>query len=388
MILNCKTSFNFCLVFLYTGLFLGSCTWKSAEKNQHYKPLEKSVKRGVVYWSKEEVPDSYVQWRCTFIDNSGKIIFNRPYKYCHLLPKKKQIISIASNQLSLMDYVGNKIWSKPLQEHHHFFSDNESEVVFALMRRKKKFNGQDIWHDGIEGYNLRGELVYSWYADKYYDDIENIKSIDGSLKDSYHLDSINSFNDLADTLIGIKINSLAVLRNHPLKDQLPAFSDGNILISFYEYGAIAIIDKTSKKIVWSHIISRFKEQKGVHSLRVLPNGNFLYFQNRATEIVVNKESQWFPQVVELNPAGKKIVWNYPKDALDTFYSPSNCSAYMYNNKTIMISYTQNKSVVEVNRQGIVLWEWHPDFTKELESLKNAKLKGVKRVSKETLNPFL
>jgi hypothetical protein len=66
-----------------------------------------------------------------------------------------------------------------------------------------------------------------------------------------------------------------------------------------------------------------------------------------------------PQVVELDPITKKRVWVYPSEKERTLISENGCSAYPMPNGHLLISYEDNKSVVEVTRHGEIVWEWFP-----------------------------
>lgn len=330
------------------------------------------------------VPDAVFpgvnQARCRFFDNWGKTLFQLPGGICFLVPELGLYYSQVNENgnLALVLFKRKKIvWKKSIDTHHDAVIDPNTKDIIILTRQARKINGQTVFHDGLERYNLEGDLVYSWYSWDYADEL--------SKHLFYHRKNLleTTYVDDRNRNIGIKINSLALIKNHPLKSDNPIFQDGNIALSFNQASSLIIINPTTKKVLWSYRLSDDVFQ-GAHSIRFRENGNLLFFENRG--LIGGHGDKTRSQVVELEPIKKQRVWIYPKSIEQSISCPSGCSAFELENKNILISYQSNRSVIEVSRNGEILWEWFSDDFKSDGSRRGYK--NVFRHANSKIQQFL
>src|SRR5690606_21767318 len=72
-----------------------------------------------------------------------------------------------------------------------------------------------------------------------------------------------------------KINSIHIIQETALFPEYEFLKPGNILINIQNQKLIAIVDRETKKIVWS-----LKTKSSNHSAKLSPEGNIVYFANK------------------------------------------------------------------------------------------------------------
>jgi hypothetical protein len=132
--------------------------------------------------------------------------------------------------------------------------------------------------------------------------------------------------------------------------QLPAFRDGNVLVSLREVDTIAVLDMEARRIVWA-LNGLWSRQ---HQPTVLENGNLLVFDN--------KGAGGMSRVLEVNPRTQAVSWSYVGTPENAFYSAECGSAQRLPNGNTLISETDAGRAFEVTPSGEVVWEFHNPHT--------------------------
>ena len=132
------------------------------------------------------------------------------------------------------------------------------------------------------------------------------------------------------------------------------FKRGNWLVSSPNRNLVFILDRETKKIVWSWGVG---ELDAVHMPRMLDNGNILMLDNG--------RKRGYSRVIELNPLTKEVVWEYKENPAKNFWCKEIGSAQELPNGNILIADGYNGRAFEITRQGEKVWEWfNPKFNKE------------------------
>jgi hypothetical protein len=135
--------------------------------------------------------------------------------------------------------------------------------------------------------------------------------------------------------------------NHPeLAARHPMFAGEHVLACVRNQDRLVVFDWTAKRLVWSWGRG---ELSMPHDAQVLPNGNFLVFDNG----VATKRSR----VVELDPLQRRIVWQYPPGDENLFYSKSRGSAQRLANGNTLITDAEHSTSFEVTPSGEKVWEF-------------------------------
>jgi len=139
-------------------------------------------------------------------------------------------------------------------------------------------------------------------------------------------------------------NTVEVL-DGSLADRIPAFAEGNVLISIRELDNIAVIDMDAEVVVWGTEGPWLKQ----HQPEVLPNGNMLIFDNGG--------SREQSRIMEFDPVTREIVWVYKGDEDNSFHSATCGSQQRLPNGNTLISETDRGRAFEVTHEGEIVWEF-------------------------------
>ena len=126
--------------------------------------------------------------------------------------------------------------------------------------------------------------------------------------------------------------------------------DGNVLISFRHLDTIAIIDKATKKLIWSLTDRAWGHQ---HHAEILPNGNITIFANGMN----NLHQPLHSRAIELNPESGEIVWEYIDPQRWTFFSPVMGGVQRLANGNTLICEALHGRVFEVTAERETVWDY-------------------------------
>lgn len=134
-----------------------------------------------------------------------------------------------------------------------------------------------------------------------------------------------------------------------LSNIIPAFREGNFLISFRKLDAIAVLDHDANEIVWLMA----GPWLGQHQPELLPTGRILLFDNGGVGPC--------SRVVEFDPVTQRDAWSYGELPGQEFYTKSCGTAERLANGNTLITESDNGHVFEVTGSGEIVWEyWNPE----------------------------
>lgn len=125
---------------------------------------------------------------------------------------------------------------------------------------------------------------------------------------------------------------------------LPApFYPGNLLVSFRNINAVAVLDPNLAQVVWLWGPNSLVFQ---HHPTLLPSGNLLIFDNRLEQ----------SRVIEIDPSrNNELTWQY--GPLEGFFSQRRGSNQRLANGNTLITESDKGRVIEVTRDGEIVWEF-------------------------------
>lgn len=360
----------------------------------------------VVVYIKDKCQNGYNLLNgCMILSMNGDIIKEYPGALCTYFKNGNIISSINGNTLKYFDENLNLIWEKILNSnletiHHEIIKSNDTAFYFLsseLNIRKSyknrilsgytnpnfKMNKDTLKYDIIYSMDIYGNILFKWNTFEYFDEIYNLISEN---RDSNYLKNFNwYFPEFT------HFNSLQSLPKNSLEELHPEFAEGNILFSDIAYKFIGIIDKNTKKIVWSY----FQDTSGMgqHSARMLDNNNILFFTNQ----FLDKNKNKYSKVIEINPLTKETVWEFTASPPESFFSQFDGNAQRLKNGNTLITVNNfeieginkidttypNHYAFEVTKNKKIVWKWIPkDFNKFNKSTEG--FYRIERVSKNEL----
>jgi len=151
----------------------------------------------------------------------------------------------------------------------------------------------------------------------------------------------------------------------------PRFRAGNIVVSYRYINTIAVVDRTSGKIVWKMTGVSI----GQHNTHFIPGGlpgagHILVFDNGNVDENTNPmriSSRPNSRILEIDPLTDKIVWQYTADKSGrpfwTFFSHYISGAERQPNGNTLICEGANGRIFEVTPAGEIVWEFVNPYSK-------------------------
>jgi hypothetical protein len=282
-------------------------------------------------------------WTCPFLDAfPGRADILEPdrsnrWRYAHLFENGDVLGIYEGLGLVKLDKDSNILWSHQGNEHHDlkvaddgriFVLSREAHMVPWVSRRDPILEDfitiLDADGNELERFSLLEALKKSKFA--------NVIKTAGMEKkgDIFHTNAIE-------------------ILDGSMADRIPAFKKGNILTSFRRLDTIAVIDVTTKEVVWT----QFGLWLAQHDPTPLPNGDLMVFDNRGR----NGESK----VVEYDPTNMEIKWVYAGDKSHPFFTGAGGANQRLPNGNTLITESDNGRAFEVTPGGDIVWEyWNPE----------------------------
>lgn len=134
--------------------------------------------------------------------------------------------------------------------------------------------------------------------------------------------------------------------------KLPFADEGQILLSFRELNALAVLDPKSETLVWAARGSWI----GQHDPDITEDGRILLFDNYGRFNGPEGNSR----VIEFDPVTQEITWQFPGDSGHPLHSAIRSSQQRLANGNTLITESSGGRILEVTRQGDIVWEYvHP-----------------------------
>jgi len=141
-------------------------------------------------------------------------------------------------------------------------------------------------------------------------------------------------------------NSIEFMRHRQLIERHPLYAPTNVLVSFRHQDTIAIFDWEAKRLLWSWGRGEISAQ---HDATVLDNGNILMFDNGV-------DRSW-SRIIELDPIGKRIVWEYKAEESSEFFSLRKGSNQRLANGNTLVANSDSGEAFEITSGGEIVWRF-------------------------------
>ncbi|MCJ8277483.1 MAG: hypothetical protein HRT44_00660 [Bdellovibrionales bacterium] len=360
----------------------------------------------------DKAEKGYLGVDCDIYSHEG-LQFTARGRYCNYLPGGRLVMGIGKTSIAMLNEHRGIIWRKPIFIHHDISVNKKREEIGFLSARE---NGPYGCSHTVEILNYQGDEVYSWDISSVRDDIakilgRNIEEVYGDLAATYKDNQVNNYTCF------LKLNSLEIIGENNNYPENKAFKPGNLLLNVQLEKLFIIIDRETRKIVWS-----YRPAAKSHSVKLLKNGNIFYLMNRGVE---NETGLWkrfmfwlnfgdrisygelhgsgasvlietvedgqkhfasHSHLIEYSVKEDKIVWDYSYRY--KFHSPKLGYARVMKNNNILVSHiTHGGAVFEINRNKKIVEEWiNPDWRKDRSVPNNVYY--IDKLDKELVKPFI
>ena len=206
--------------------------------------------------------------------------------------------------------------------------------------------------DCIVEQTFSGDVVWEWYTHQHFDQF--------GFSDEAKAQIADAAGDWAHA------NSLSVIPPNDIPD--PAFTPGNIMVSYRQLNTIIVIDRATGAIVWK-LGPADSITIGQHDAHVIHQGlqgagRVLAFDN-GLSAGYPLTSRAFSRVVEIDPISKTVVWVYTAAHSGlpfwSFFSPIISGAQRLPNGNTLITEGTKGRLFEVMPNGPIAWEYISPF---------------------------
>lgn len=291
------------------------------------------------------------------MDMDGRII--KKWKSCYLsliLPSGYYVAQhhYESKKWGLYTWDDEIVWEKDLPIHHDIFLTPRGTII-VLSKEMHLFHGRKVDFCMVVEFDLDGQELMRWSTfehlselKKYHRALELDRSRIFFIPEPPGRKTLTPWGGNYDYY---RMNSFQILPATNLGGRDPRFLEGNWLISFRHGSMVFILNKDTRQVVWQCIAGDITDDlQGQHAPRMLSDGRVLIFDN-------GRYRGW-SRVIELDPATKKILWQYRADG---FYTLSQGYAQRLVNGNTLITESERGRAFEVTRDGELVWEYyHPE----------------------------
>ena len=317
-----------------------------------------------------------------------------------------------SNDLSVVDWKGNIVWTYKMAGVHHDFEREGNPVGYYVpgmdsyidkgktlilshqVVEDSKISDKKLYDDVIIEVDYSGKELFRWLASDHVKEMgfDNIAKIVMYRYPNYTMTRTPG-------VVGgdwIHINSASWLGPNKWYDQGDKrLHPDNIIYSARQTNTFGIIDRKTGKIVW-HMGPEYESTKalrkigpiiGQHHVHMIPKGlpgegNILIFDNGgyggfgapnpAAPTGVNNVKRDYSRVLEINPVNLEIVWEYDANKAGSrdktkFYSDYVSSAQRLPNGNTLITEGAFGRIFEVTTDYKTVWEYISPYYEKSEN---------------------
>lgn len=269
------------------------------------------------------------------------------YTHCEhfeLLVGAEIAVVCVREALLKLDRESNVVWELDKLVHHDVAVLDDGTFLIPRTGKLREYKGRRVNFDVLMWVADGGEVVDLWRS---WDHLEALQQHHQptDLDEPHEAPLPKKGHDY------YHLNTVEVLPDTPLGREDHRFRAGNILICLRNVHLIVILDRDTKQVTWSWGPG---ELEFPHMPTMLPDGNILVYDNG-----VWRENS---RVIELDPVSEQIVWTYEGKPPESFFSKRRGSNQRLPNGNTLIAESEKGHVVEVTREGEIVWEfWNPEL---------------------------
>ena len=149
---------------------------------------------------------------------------------------------------------------------------------------------------------------------------------------------------------------------------LPNAREGDLLISLRNIDTILVLDPRREKVRWA-MRGPWMMQ---HDPHILSNGNIMLFDNHG-----GLKNPRQSRILEIDPHTNQIVWEWPGEIEFDMYTSVNGALEPLENGNVLIAESSRGRMLEVTREGEVVWEYIVPERREFKTRTGEVILGIK-----------
>lgn len=255
----------------------------------------------------------------------------------HLFPNGDLLAIFEGYGIFKLDKDSGVIWENANRAHHDLFVMPDGRI-YTLTREGKlerRFSKKPILEDYVTVLEADGTPVKS-------------VSVLEAYEKSPFAPALNPMKTRGDLL---HTNAIQVLDGR-FAERIPAFREGNVLVSCRDISTLAVIDMESEVVVWS-LGGLFHRQ---HMPDFVGNGNMLLFDNLGS-LLPHLHPHGRSSIVEFDPVTLEVAWKYEGTEESPFDSDIAGTVHRLPNGNTLIAESVGGRAFEVAPDKTIVWEY-------------------------------
>lgn len=316
---------------------------------------------------------------------AGHLLFQAPDSAikihgAHLFPNGDVVLSFDGGSLPeggglvKMDSASRLLWSLNRNTHHDVDVDEAGHIWTCAHKYRREYNPDfpfiipPYYEDFVLEVSPSGKLLR---------EISMLESIYKSGREGLLLANTANWakiekGDPADLL---HLNNVEVLRR-----DIPGIAgarSGDLLVSYRNINTIAILDHASGRIGWS-VTGLFQRQ---HDPDLLPNGNFMVFDNRKDDR--QGRALGGSRILEFDPISQDIIWEYRGSGSHAFFTNIMGVQEVLPNGNVLVTESESGRIFEVTHDDAktIVWE----FINRINDTQVGVISQANRISKNDIH---
>jgi len=296
---------------------------------------------------------SRIRTSASLIDNDGRELHSWSFpggdgwEHTELLPNGDLLVVVNQDSIFKLDRNSRLVWRYAVDAHHDL-AVHPSGDIYALsdeQRIRPEIHPEiPVIEDFVEILSADGKPKDRFSV------LEALRSSDYAflMPSPQHLPSDRREGERP-ALDLLHTNHIQVF-DGSLAHRSPLFGEGNILISMRTINTIAILDPTSREVLWVWGPTNLHRQ---HHPTLLADGTIIVFDN----------GRHRSQIVELDPLNLEVVWRYAPEK--GFLSRYRGSVQRLANGNTLITESDRGYAFEITPEQEIVWRFaNPDVNTE------------------------
>lgn len=348
---------------------------------------------------------------CLVIQEDGQVVRSFRGGFCNFDANAGYFIFPNQFTMNFYNRFSELVWQTklPFRIHHQATLDPKRKMIYVLSNEVSNYLGQPTLHNTVEKYDYNGKWLGRWSEFKSIAQLQSLLAPILGEKDRaqktlpIHVrqKEWQEFGAVQDIF---HFNSIQVI---PKNDSpLPAFHEGNLLISCPRFGLFLILDPVNFEILWSYLRPQWEIDTGIkmqwmtqnkfpygfnsHTVQILPSGMILLFANDSVQLEAGRDSGKIDpesHLMMIDPVQRKIVWDFKMKTESKFlYTVKGGSVELLPNGNYLASYGDEGLAFELTPDKKVVWSWRNPMLESNRPVPRSVYK-VNRVTSEEFDVF-
>jgi len=271
----------------------------------------------------------------------------------HLYSDGSILASFEFKALAKLDRCSRPVWLLRRATHHAILPlpDGSFLTLAHDKKRERPYLDKGHFEDSILHVSANGEVL------------EEINIIEAILKGRYQnlLLQGEPWRPESQSFDPLHTNDIELVTKE-LAQRIPQAQTGDFLVSLQRPGALAIISRTKRAVVWS-MVGPFLRQ---HDPDIVDDGTLLVFDNR-TEMMQRTPVRWleepqvwgYSRILRVDPATQQVLWSFEGTKAFPFYSSMQGKLQPLANGNILVSDPEGGRAFEISptHGNRIVWEY-------------------------------